>query len=216
MSFDRIAPFYRALETIAFGNTLQHARVHWIDKAPRPTRALIIGEGNGRFLCELVRVHPDIDIDCVDASGRMLQLARRQVLKTFPESLKRVRFLQEDILTWLPSDSYDLLVTHFFLDCFQRDLVKIIVDRIGRTALPDAVWLLADFTIPAGGTLARMHAKLWLRAMYSFFRISAGITAAQLVDPAPYLREQRFVRTASRLFRAGLVKSDLYRRDAQS
>jgi hypothetical protein len=43
VSFDSIAPYYRWIETIVFGNALQRARIYWIDKIPRPGRALIVG-----------------------------------------------------------------------------------------------------------------------------------------------------------------------------
>ena len=62
MSFDRLARPYRLLETLAFGNALQRARTFWIDKIPSPKRALIVGEGNGRFLCELLCTYPKIDV----------------------------------------------------------------------------------------------------------------------------------------------------------
>jgi ubiquinone/menaquinone biosynthesis C-methylase UbiE len=170
VSFDRVARWYRLLETIAFGQSLQRARIHYLNQIPLPKRALILGEGNGRFLCELLQTHPKIDIDCVDSSARMLELARARIYRDHFESLSQLRFIHADFLKWSPSDSYDLIVTHFFLDCFQRDVISAIVDKLSRAATFDANWLLADFAIPPSGTLSRLHAKFWLRAMYLFFR----------------------------------------------
>ena len=116
MNFDLISPHYRWLEAIAFGRALQNARACWINQIPRPNRALIVGEGNGRFLCELLRVHPQIDVDCVDASQRMLDLARDRIQRLCPESLGTIRFHHRNFLDWSPACQYDLLVTHFFLD----------------------------------------------------------------------------------------------------
>lgn len=211
MSFDRLARSYQLLETIAFGNALQRARAYWIDKIPAPKRVLIVGEGNGRFLCQLLRSHPKIEIDCVDISQRMLELARTRVLKTCAQSQERVRFLHQDILTWSPPDSYDLIVTHFFLDCFPREEVEQIVQKLARSAMPRAIWLITDFTIPLQ-RFARMHAKLLLQGMYCFFQITARITASKLVDPAPYLRARGFHCMSFALLRAGMLKADLYRR----
>jgi spermidine synthase len=127
VSFDLVAPHYRWLEKIAFGNALQRARTCWIDTLVRPERTLILGEGDGRFLCELVRAYPKIDVDCIDASEAMLQLARARLRRMHPESFSRVQFIREDIVKWSPRKSYDLLVTHFFLDCFAcRELQAII------------------------------------------------------------------------------------------
>jgi ubiquinone/menaquinone biosynthesis C-methylase UbiE len=210
VSFDRVAPYYRLLETIAFGQALQRARVYWIDKVSAPKRALIVGEGNGRFLCELLRIYPNVTVDCIDASKEMLKLSRARVLATRPESLAQVCFLHQDILNWSPRDSYDLLVTHFFLDCFRRNEMKTIIDKLACSAMPSAAWLLADFTPPTGGIFVRIHSKLLVRTMYLFFRLAAGITATDLVDPTPYLQANGFVHASRRLSRARMVKSELF------
>lgn len=212
MSFDRIARHYRLLETIAFGQALQRARVCWIDNIPRPKRALILGEGNGRFLCELLRVHPEIDVDCIDRSARMLALAKRRIRKLCPGSYERVRFVHQDVRDWPAQHSYDLLVTHFFLDCFRRDELKAIIEKLAAAAMPIATWLVADFTIPPSGTIGRVHSKFWLRLMYWFFRRTAGISASELFDPSPYLRANRFTCLACQLARIGMVKSELWQR----
>jgi ubiquinone/menaquinone biosynthesis C-methylase UbiE len=212
VSFDRIGRSYRLLETIAFGQSLQCARILWLEKIPRPRRVLILGEGDGRFLCELLRVHPKIDIDCVDASARMLSLARKRARQIHPESWPCAQFIQADILQWSPRNSYDLIVTHFFLDCFPPDEVKAIVDKLAGAATPDAVWLLADFTIPSAGTLPQLHAKLWLRMMYLFFRCAAGITANGLVDPSLYLDANNFAPMSRQSSRAAMLKSELWQR----
>ncbi len=209
MSFDRIAPHYRWIETLAFGNALQRARILWIREIPRPKRALIVGEGNGRFLCELLRAHPKIDVDCIDASHNMLRIARSRVERKCPESLPHVRFLQRDILRWSPRRSYDLLVTHFFLDCFQHDQLEEIMAKLSAAVSAGAVWLLADFTIPTN-RFARWHALTWLCAMYTFFRAVAGITAHRIVEPTSLMAADRFVRTKEKSFRWRMIKSEAY------
>jgi ubiquinone/menaquinone biosynthesis C-methylase UbiE len=210
VSFDAIAPWYRALETVAFGNALQQARVACLDEIGSPRRALIVGEGNGRFLAALLRRQPLIRIDCVDASERMLDLARRHVLEMVPDEINRVEFLQQDVTAWSPQDRYDLIVTHFVLDCFGIEQVGRIVAKLAQAAAPSAIWLLADFRIPNDG-LARGHARSWLAVMYWFFRCVAGIEARELVDPSPFFRVEGFVLERQQLFRFGMLKSELWR-----
>jgi ubiquinone/menaquinone biosynthesis C-methylase UbiE len=214
VSFDAIAPAYQTLETIAFGGALQRARSACLGKIGTPRRGLIAGEGNGRFLCELLRRHPSIEVDCVDASQRMLKLARQRIERRLPTDATRVRFLQRDIRSWTPPEaSYDLIVSHFFLDCFADEGLSDVVAKLSRAATPSATWLLADFCIPAGG-FARVRAGLWLAAMYRFFRLTAGIEAANLEDPSPFLRTAGFTLASQHLFRSGMVKSQLWRRMA--
>jgi ubiquinone/menaquinone biosynthesis C-methylase UbiE len=214
VSFDSIAPAYRTLETIAFGGDLQRARVACLGEIGSPRGALIVGEGNGRFLCELLRRHPNMAVDCVDESRRMLELARRGIKRQLPAEATRVRFLRHDITSWTPPEaSYDLIVTHFFLDCFSENRVVDIVNRLARAATPNATWLLADFCVPVPG-FARIRAGLWMAAMYRFFRIAAGIEATELADPSPFLRAAGFDLFRQNLFRSGMVKSELWRSNA--
>jgi ubiquinone/menaquinone biosynthesis C-methylase UbiE len=208
VSFDLVAPHYRWLEAIAFGNALQRARTCWIDTIAHPKRTLIFGEGDGRFLCELVRAFPKIDVDCIDASEAMLQLARARLRRTHPESFSRVHFFREDILKWTPRKSYDLLVTHFFLDCFSGGELQAIIAKLASAAEPGAVWLIADFTIPRK-RFARAHAKLWLRIMYAFFRATARVAANELVDPSPYLHRHGFIQAEGKVSRGGMLRSDV-------
>jgi len=209
VSFDAIAPWYRALETIAFGNALQRARIAGLDAVGSPRRVLIVGEGNGRFLVELLQRHPLIRIDCVDSSERMLDMARRQVLQIVPQELGRVAFFQEDVRSWSPNDRYDLIVTHFLLDCFGTQQVGNVVAKLAQAAAPNAIWLLADFRIPENG-LAHAHARAWLALMYWFFRSTARIEARELVDPSPFLRAEGFTLERQLLFCYGMLKSELW------
>jgi ubiquinone/menaquinone biosynthesis C-methylase UbiE len=207
VSFDLLARSYRYLETITFGNRLQAARVAFLDHIGTPGRALIAGEGNGRFLEALVQKSPLIAVDCVDASTQMLRLAQERIAHA-----TNVRFLHEDLTVWSPEgNAYDLIVTHFFLDCFTRDEIARMVDKLARAATGNAIWLLADFSIPSAG-LARIHAQVWLNAMYRFFRLTTGISGCELSDPAQFLQSHGFQLAQRNEWRSGLVKSELWRR----
>jgi ubiquinone/menaquinone biosynthesis C-methylase UbiE len=208
VSFDAVAPWYRTLETIAFGNALQRARIACLGEISSPRRALIVGEGNGRFLRELLTRHAAIQVDCIDASERMLGLAQQWI----GHETSRVNFLRRDISSWTPTGGqYDLIVTHFFLDCFSEDRLREVVAKLSRAATANAAWLLADFRVPAQA-FARLHARAWLATMYSFFRAVARIDARKLVDPSPFLRAEGFSLVQQHLSRHGMLKSELWRR----
>ena len=212
MSFDAVAPWYRALETIAFGNALQRCRVACLREIPAPRRVLIVGEGNGKFLAELLRVHPGVQVDSVDASERTLQLARERIKNGLPALCGQVRFLHQDITNWAPpEDRYDLVVTHFVLDCFAPAELTRIIRFLASSTTPEANWLLADFRLPDRG-FSQLRARVWLAAMYLFFRFTAQIRARELIDPTPYLHAQGFVLGCQQLFRGGMLKSELWRR----
>jgi ubiquinone/menaquinone biosynthesis C-methylase UbiE len=211
VSFDTLAPWYRTLEWIAFGDDLQRCRTACLDEIVAPRRALIVGEGNGRFLCELVRRHPGVEVDCVDVSQRMLQLARKRLERESVEALPRVRFLQHDLTSWSPpARHYDLVVTHFFLDCFEEAQLAAVVGKLAQATTEGAQWLLADFYVPTNG-VARLQARAWLAVMYRFFRLTAGIGARQLIDSSPFLRGEGFALARQHTFRQGMLKSEMWR-----
>ena len=212
MNFDPLAPWYRTLETVAFGTALQRCRVALLDQVTTPRRALIVGEGNGRFLCELLRRHPGVEVDCVDASERMLRLARERVEDVLGEGATNVQWLHHDITVWNPlEDCYDLVVTHFVLDCFAAPTLQAIVRKLARAATHEANWLVADFSIPES-RIARLRAQVWLAVMYRFFRLTTGIEAKQLVDATPLMIQGGFVRARHRMLLSGILKSELWRR----
>ena len=214
MSFDALAPWYLALETIAFGNALQRCRAACLGEIQSPRCALLVGEGNGRFLCKLFRAHPDVRVDCIDASERMLQLARRRVVNELPGRTDHVRFLQRDIMKWAPPENhYDLVVTHFLLDCFPEAELAGVIKNLASAAKPDAAWLLADFRMPARG-FARLRARVWLAMMYQFFRFTARISACELIDPTPFMQAAGFTLAHQQLFQQGMLKSELWRRNS--
>lgn len=212
MSFDAIAPWYERLERITFGDDLQRCRVACLGEIDPPCQVLIAGEGNGRFLCELLRRYPKVEVDCRDASPRMLQLARRRLEDELPDRLPSVRFLPGDIESLSESvGHYDLLVTHFFLDCFSEPALTRVIRKLARAATDNAVWLLSDFCLPRQGMM-RFRTSAWLKAMYFFFRATTGIEAKELIDPTPHLCREGFSVSRQHLFRQGLLKAEMWRR----
>jgi ubiquinone/menaquinone biosynthesis C-methylase UbiE len=206
VNFDFIAPFYRRLETLVFGNRLESARCAFVRQVDGARRALVVGDGDGRFLAELLRVQPDLEVDYLDASARMLALARARV------GSARVHFLHANLLTAaLPEAHYDLLATHFFLDCFAEAALREVVEKLSATATEEATWLIADFQ-----ETTRWSGRLLLAAMHLFFRVVAGIEARRLVDYQPLLEAKGFRLTSETVLPNDLVRSQLWQRVGRS
>ena len=206
MNFDRLAPFYQAMERLAAGGRLQRCRVAFLGAIPPPRRVLILGEGRGNFLAELRKRFPEASVVVVDASARMLEHAKRRAGETSAE------FIHTDVLSWTPeSGGFDLIVTHFFLDCLTADELDVLIPRLADWASPEAHWLLADFEIAPRG-LARWRSRWIVALLYRFFRITCGLKADSLVAPDPKLASAGF-RLAGRMTSEwGLLKSECWRR----
>ncbi len=168
MSFDLLAPVYRWMEIICAGEKMHHCRMAFLDEIPQPKKILLLGEGHGRALAECRRRFADAQTTCVDASEKMLIQARRQLqLENLDAS--RVEFIHADILNWSPpAQTYDLIITNYFLDCFRPEQLTQIIPKIAASAASNANWLLADFQLPATG-FKRIRGWLILRLLYIFF-----------------------------------------------
>lgn len=211
MSFDTLAPYYRSMEFVMAGGLLQRCRTSFLAETANSRRALLLGEGPGRFLVELLWSNPRVEVTCVERSPRMIEEARCRLGES---ELARVQFVQADALTWRPPDKqYDLVVTNFFLDCFRPEELAALVSKIAANATADALWLLADFREPESGW-RRWRGRAVLALMYGFFRVAAGLSASRLTPPDGFLEAGGFRLAARRLANFGLAHADLWQRSA--
>jgi len=211
MSFDPLAPYYFWMERVLAGGKLQRCRLAWADEVKSAGHALLVGEGHGRFLGECVRRFPSAQITYVDASAGMLEQARRQWIGAGGEA-GRVRFIHARLPEWQPeAGAYDLIVTHFFLDCFPPAELTQVLAVLARAARPGARWLLADFRVPERGW-ARWRARLILASAYAFFRVATKLPAGKITAPDDCLRQNGFELLGRRLSEWGLLHSDLWGR----
>lgn len=205
-SFDRLASCYRALEFLAFGRDLERARFTLLPHLHDCRRILILGEGDGRFLEQLLRLNPSAQIDCLDLSAAMLARAQQRVAGQSAQ----VTFRQADIRTAdLPARQYDAVVTCFFLDCFDVETCAAVVAKIVAALKPDARWFWSDFNLPARG-IARWRAQIWLATLYFFFRWQTGLKTSALPPAEALIAAHGFRAIASASWQWDLLRSRCY------
>jgi ubiquinone/menaquinone biosynthesis C-methylase UbiE len=211
MSFDLLAPHYRWMEFVLAGDKLQRCRTAFLDRVAESRKILILGEGNGRFLRECRRKSPHAKITCVDASARMLALARERAGQG--AGREPIDFVCADALAWTPPESgFDLIVTHFFLDCFQAGQLESLVAKLADAAAPGANWLLADFQSATAGW-QRFRSRLILWMMYRFFRVVTRLPATALISPDVFLERNGFKLRAREVHDWGLLHSDWWQHE---
>lgn len=209
--FDPLVRAYRALEFVAFGGDLERARFCLTDALRDCRSILILGEGDGRFLAQLLpRLDVGARVQCVDASAAMLRRAEARVAGTAGRD--RVTFQQADALALaLPPQRYDAVVTLFFIDCFQPDDAAALVEKLSGALQPKATWLFADFVEPPRG-FARWRARIWLAVLYTFFRWQTGLKTRALPPSEELIAQAGFARAAQREFQWGLLRAVAWRR----
>ena len=211
MNFDRLAVHYPWMEQVYAGGLMQRCRVAFLPRVIYCRRALLAGEGTGKFLAELLRNHPDAEVVCVEQSTSMIQQARRRLARERLD-ISRVRFEQADVLAWTPPPGqFDLIVTNFFLDCFRLEQLERLIPMLARSAASGATWLVADFRLPENGW-RRLRAAINLAALYAFFKLSTSLSANWLTPPDELLRTAGFELVERRLANFGFTHADCWRK----
>jgi SAM-dependent methyltransferase len=204
--FDRLARVYRWMEWASFGPILQKCRCSFLPAVDSARRALVIGDGDGRFTAELLRANQHIQIDAVDASPAMLAA----LLHHAGPQANRIQAFCADARHWMPPNPpYDLIVTHFFLDCLTREEIESLVTTIRAAVLPSAQWMISEFAIPHG-VYGRFVARPLVAFLYWAFGKFTGLKVRSLSDHGVELRKSGFTLQQQHSRLGGLLVSQLW------
>jgi SAM-dependent methyltransferase len=201
-NFSPLAPLYRWMEWLTFGPFLHRARCAFLGELTTIQNALILGDGDGRFTAALLRTNPVVEIDAVDASPAMLRaLARRA-----GPNANRVRTCTADARAFQPQSAklYDLVVTHFFLDCLTTGEVERLAKTLHRNLAPNAIWLLSDFAVPTN-LYGRVFARPLVSLLYRAFGLLTGLRIRHLPNHPSALATNGFALRARRTLLGGLL-----------
>jgi len=210
--FGRLARIYAALEWLSFGRALSHRRQCFLAD-PRVTgarHALVLGDGDGRFTAALFVRNPLIQITAVDASSEMLAQLERRVRAQTPSA--RLDRKCVDVRSWpVPHANYDLVVCHFFFDCFTTRELASLIARVAPALAPNAHWLVSDFAVPRH-TIWTPLAKALVRFLYFTFGLLTGLELTHLPDYQSALTCAQFELSAEETALGGALRSELWQR----
>lgn len=211
-NFNRLARLYRWMEYLSFGPWLWWCRCAFLRDLSGCRRAAILGDGDGRFTARLLAANSQIEIDVVDASDAML----RSLMRRAGSNTGRVTAHCADARAWLPaSPPYDLIVTHFFLDCLTTGEVRALAARMHGSAAPAARWIVSEFAEPADG-FKRIAARSVVALLYRAFGLLTGLEVRTLPDHHAALREAGFALEERRTRLRGLLASEVWRAQNQA
>jgi ubiquinone/menaquinone biosynthesis C-methylase UbiE len=207
--FDRVAGIYRAMEYLSFGPLLERCRFFHLPRLCSARRALVLGDGDGRFTARMLAEHREISADAVDLSPAMLHRLHKRV--TARKAQGRIITTCADARSFTPTASdYDLVATHFFLDCLTTAEASQLIARIRPCLAPGAVWLVSEFSVPSQGRVRHWLAQSLIASLYAAFRLLTGLSVRK-VPPWRYLLARAgFAPTTSHTWLGGLLISELW------
>ncbi|HEX3986622.1 MAG TPA: class I SAM-dependent methyltransferase [Acidobacteriaceae bacterium] len=210
--FDRVARSYRFLEYLSFGPMLERCRFHHLPvlASANVTRALVLGDGDGRFLARFLGACPHSAADAVDASPAMLRRLSARAARRGAEH--RLATICTDARSFTPSAyGYDLVATHFFLDCLTEAETEALIGRILPHLTPDARWVVSEFQVPSGSRTKAAFARALIAGLYTAFRWLTGLRTRRIPPWRALLERSGFTCAASQSFLGGLLVTDLWR-----
>jgi SAM-dependent methyltransferase len=191
LNCDPIARWYRWLEYAAFGGALRRRREAFLFELGNPQKVLILGDGDGRFLQLFTALYPQAQVDAVDMSARMIELASARA--------PSAKFHLADAREFVFEQEYDLAVAHFFFDCFEANELQPLLSRIRTNT-----WLVSEF---------RRTRWSWpiLRGLYFFFRVSTGLRITSLPEHRAILSSLGYQIEKEQPALGGLVISEMWK-----
>jgi cyclopropane fatty-acyl-phospholipid synthase-like methyltransferase len=212
--FGRLACAYRWMEYFSFGPYLKQCRELRISEMAACQRALVFGDGDGRFLAELARHFPKMPVTAVDASREML----RQTEQRLP-SEAHVRLVHADALECEPAGfseaPFDLVVSHFFFDCFDEEELASLLTSTNAAVDDSAIWVVSDFAIPQR-IVARQLGMRIVHGLYLAFGLLTGLRTRRLPNHGRVMRKAGWTLEDRRGLLLGLLVSERWRRSLSS
>lgn len=197
--FDSVAALYDALSYLVFGNALKKAQQTFLESLPTTGKLLIMGGGTGWILQEVVKRRPELQVDYVEASEKMLTLSRPKVADD-----SMVHFIHGTESS-IPDSVYDCIITNFFLDVFSENSLNQVMSLLRKRLCPGGIWICTDFR-----TTRRMDHRFLIWLMHRFFKWSVSLEAKRLLDFRPFFAERGMVLNEEVLFKNGLIFSACY------
>ena len=207
--FDRVARMYRPMEYLSFGSLLERCRFAHMPALASARKALVIGDGDGRFTARLLQSNQSVQIDAVDASPAMLRLLEGRAARQGAQS--RLRTFCADARSFTPPlRDYDLVVTHFFLDCLSATEAADLIRRVRSHLAPGAKWLISEFQVPNRSRVRAAFARVLIAALYKAFGLLTGLRVREIPPWRDLLEENGFVPASGTQFLAGVLISELW------
>jgi ubiquinone/menaquinone biosynthesis C-methylase UbiE len=209
-NFDRIAHLYRWAEYLCLGPWLSRTRNHFLPQLIGARHALVLGDGDGRFLARLLHRAPQVNVIAVDTSAVMLRLLGRRCAFA-NDRLRLLRCSATALPPTLDLSSTDLIVTHFFLDCLSAAELAALAQRLSSSTSSSCLWVISDFSVPERQPW-RLLARVYIRLLYLAFRLLTGLQPQELPDIEGAMQGAGFHRIARAERLRGLLFSELWQR----
>jgi ubiquinone/menaquinone biosynthesis C-methylase UbiE len=203
-NYNYIARCYDLLSRTVYGNAIANAQKDLIEQIKPNSSILIVGGGTGWILEELTEIYDEgLEIEYVEMSKEMIALSEKR-----NTGQNKISFVCKSIEEYFPDKKFDYILTAFFFDNFQKEKIKIIFSKLNAVLKYNGYWLYADFFYD--NKKGKLWQKIFLKTMYTFFRITCKIETTTLTDMQPIFHKYGYIARFSSAYYAGFIRSEVY------
>lgn len=211
-NFDSVARAYRWMEYFSFGRKLERCRFYFLARCSHARHALLLGDGDGRFTARLLASNPTVQVDAVDASLTMLTVLRERARSCCCDADTRIQTIHTDVRRFTPANKdYDLVVSHFFLDCLTDGEMAALIERLSPCMTRDSTWLVSEFSVPEKGW-RRWGARMVIRSLYLAFFALTGLRVRKMPNYAKAFDDNGFHVVEKTIFLGGMLIAEVWER----
>ncbi len=165
-SYNNIATIYGWAARLMFGSTIFNAQNILINQLPKEGKLLVIGGGNGEILPLIFNHAPLLQIEYLESSSKMIELAKNNMCKG-----QIVRFNHSNNFKVFNCE-FKSVFCAFFFDVFSFSQGQKIVQHLAEQTNNILTWYVADFVINTK-TSMRMVRTIQIKLSIIFFNIFA-------------------------------------------
>ncbi len=163
----------------------------------------------GAFSRGLLATNPGLTAEVIDSSRSMLDMLEGRIDRMGRTARQRIRLHHSDALSSNAIGSYDLLVSHFFLDCFFPEQIEQLLDRVLPHARRRAQWVVSEFSVPQRAPASYLSVCI-VGLLYRAFGLLTGLAVRELPDYAASFRKRGLTLSREETFLGGLLRSQLW------
>lgn len=188
MNYNFIAPYYHSLSKLIFLNRQHQAHFLILKQLKDGDKILWVGGGAGKFIPELEKLNLELEIDYIDFSSKMIELAKKEETSNI-----KMNYIVSDIFDFKTVNQYDVVMTTFLFDHFQQKKAEELYEQLNSYLKSGGIWFYVDFT---------QNQKGWQKnvtnLMLRFFRVVIGLDISQLpkmkqvFEPRYQIKELQF------------------------
>lgn len=181
-----IGPAYDILCKLYGGRAYERCRISTLHNLSAKDKVLFVGVGHGEDAIFAAQAGAQVTV--VELSPTMLKQFQKNLSKATPKAT--VHAVQSDIMkidTW---EAYDVVVANFFLNIFDLEDMKKVLQHLSDLAKPGGSVVISDFSFPTPhGWLQRVAKNIYWYMANSIFWVLAKNPVHPIYDYRKHLSD---------------------------